>query len=170
MVAYCVHHIFLLECGSNILYRWLVHDITNVTRIKILTLINYMLHHKNMPEVGRKKLLLKDGLLDGIGELLCKQEICRDVVVHFLKLALSSDRSFDFKTDIYTEFGVVLTVFKIVQFQTRPVKLEVAIKVSSYNSVLFHVISTIANFYLHSDHCFYSLMLARVSYAICKGF
>lgn len=121
--------ISLLESGSNILYRWLIHDITNTTRVKILNIVTYLLQHPSIGDTGRKKLLLKGGLMDGVGELLCKQDIDRDVVVHVLKLSLSVDRSSDLKTDIYTDFCIVLTVFRMVQYQARPVKLEVAIKV-----------------------------------------
>eukprot|EP00111_Clytia_hemisphaerica_P022278 TCONS_00065481-protein len=130
------------ESGSNILYRWLVHEVSNKIRIKILSLIVYLLKKGKISDAGKKKLSLDgDGLFDGIGELLCKQDIDRDVIVHLLKLGISVDRTSDLKSDIYTDFGKVLTVFHIVQFHPRPVKLEVAIKVR--NSLKLSDISSV---------------------------
>lgn len=113
------------------LYRWLVHEVSNKIRLKILSLIVYLLSKTNISDSGKKKLALReDGLFDGIGELLCKQEIDREVVVHLLKLGISVESTSDLKSDIYTDFGKVLTVFHISHYQPRPVKLEVVIKVS----------------------------------------
>ena len=121
---------FFIESGSNILYRWLVHEVSNNIRIKILDLIICLLKGGKLSDSAKKKVSLEEnGLFDGIGELLCKQDIDRNVVVHLLKLGISVDRTSDLKSDIYTDFGKVLTVFHISQFQPRTVKLEVAIKV-----------------------------------------
>ena len=108
-----------------------MHEVSNKIRIKILSLIVYLLKEgSKVSDIGKRKLSLQgDGLFDGIGELLCKQDIDRDLIVLLLRLGISVDRTSDLKSDIYTDFGKVLTVFHIVQFQPRPVKLEVAIKV-----------------------------------------
>ena len=111
-----------------------MHEVSNKIRIKILSLIVYLLKEgSKVSDIGKRKLSLQgDGLFDGIGELLCKQDIDRDLIVLLLRLGISVDRTSDLKSDIYTDFGKVLTVFHIVQFQPRPVKLEVAIKVCVY--------------------------------------
>lgn len=112
------------------MYRWLVHEVSNKIRIKILSLVVYLLKEGKVSDNGKRKLSLQgDALFEGIGELLCKQDIDRDLIVLLLKLGISVDRTSHLKCDIYTDFGKVLTVFHIVQFQPRPVKLEVAIKV-----------------------------------------
>lgn len=119
----------LADSCSYILYRWLVYDIPNKTRIKILEIIQHMLQHGNITDALYKKLMLKPDLFPAVGELLCKQDISRDVVVHLMKLAISVERSAEARTDIYKDFSIVLSVVRVSHVLPRPVKLEIAIKI-----------------------------------------
>ena len=98
-------------------------------RFKILNLFITTISNFGLNNSLKQKLLLKDGLFPAIGELLCKQEVNRTVVVSMLKLALSLDTSEQMKADIYTDFNIVLSVVRIAHYLPRPIKLEVAIKV-----------------------------------------
>ena len=114
------------------MYRWLVYDIPNKTRCKILDIITFVLQHAKTTDTLKRKLLLKPDLFSAVGELLCKQEISRDVAVHLLKVGLSVERSLELDTDIYMDFSIVLSVVRIAHSLPRPIKLEVAIKVDSF--------------------------------------
>lgn len=94
-----------------------------------------MLQHGNITDALYKKLMLKPDLFPAVGELLCKQDISRDVVVHLMKLAISVERSAEARTDIYKDFSIVLSVVRVSHVLPRPVKLEIAIKVPALYSV-----------------------------------
>ncbi|XP_065679524.1 neurobeachin-like protein 1 isoform X2 [Hydra vulgaris] len=120
---------YLAEYGCYIMYRWLVHDIFNETRSKIINIFIYMIKFGNLTETLKQKLVLKD-LFPAIGELLCKQEISKDVVLLLLKLGVSVSHSEEMKNDIFFNYQVVLSALRICQSLPVFVKLEVAIKVN----------------------------------------
>ena len=129
----------MVDVGSYVFYRWMVHEIPDDIRIKTLNIINQLLHHNStttttttskLPDHLKDKLLLQPNVFPAVGELLCKQQdMSRDVIVQLTKLALSQEKSVELEADIYTNFSVMLTVVRVAQCLPRPIKLEVAIKV-----------------------------------------
>ena len=111
------------------MYRWMVHEIPNETRQKILDIVINLLQYGKQTPSQKQKILLKPNLFSAVGELLCKQNISRDVVIHLTKLGISLERSIELEADIYSDFHIILTVVRVAQCLPRPIKLEIAIKV-----------------------------------------
>ena len=87
-----------------------------------------MIKFGKLSEKLKQKLVLKD-LFPAIGELLCKQEVTRDVVLLLLKLGVSVSLTEEMKNDIFFNYQIVLSVLRICQSLPMFIKLEVAIKV-----------------------------------------